>query len=116
MNEQCQHEAALETAAMLLAKKSSLQVWHIPDWVGDYHENTDEPDDFAIFSDFSAKLDAVKSRLTSQKDVKEKKQAKETTLQYFKYVSKEDLFDPEEYNPDNFPWYKTDDPNVDLPD
>ena len=113
MSEQEQHLAACEAASLLLSKKASLQVWHIPDWMGDCHENTDEADDFAPHSIFDSKIEQMMALLTSQKNVKEPKLTKEHILQFFKPVPKEDLYDPNEYNPENFPWYKTDDPNVD---
>lgn len=112
MDEQAQHEAALEVAAMLLAKRANLHVWHLPDWVGDYHENTDEADDVVAESEFGSKLEALRSFLATGKMNQQAKLSKEDLLGSFKPIPQEDLYDPEEYNPANFPWYRTDDPNV----
>lgn len=112
MSEQAQHEAALQAASTLLAKKSSLQVWHIPDWVGDYCEQSDEPDDFDMVSFFHSQARLLKKRLESPATFKEMEYSEDSVFELFEYVGKANQYDPEGYNPKNFPWYKTDDPNV----
>ena len=112
MDEQAQHEAALVAAAKVLGMKNTIHIWHIPDWVGDCNEQTDEADDYVMISFSASQNRLLSQRLEAPKGYREYEYTEKSIMEQFIYVGKEDLYDPDAYNPENFPWYKTDDPNV----
>ena len=103
---------ACQAAAKLLSEKADIQVWHIPDWMSDFNEQNDEADDFDLMSFFGSQSRLLHQMIDSPKTFKEYPYTEAVALESFEYVTKNDLFNPDEYNPDNFPWYTTDDPDV----
>lgn len=108
IGEERENELALKTAEDLLHKRPYVQAWHIPDWISDQNEHTEQPDDLQIISFFDEELEKLQKILSSSKTIEEPPMTKEEVLRPFKEVGAEDLFDPDEYNPENYPWYRAD--------
>lgn len=114
LSEDRENEIAFKAVAALLERKEDIQAWHVPDWITDQNEHTGEPDDLQLLSFFDKDLEKLQKLMSGGKSIDEKPLTKEDVLKPYQDATIEDLFDPDEYNPENHPWYNADDEDVDL--
>ena len=103
--EQLAHRKGLE----LLKNIARLQIWNIPNWIGFRQEHSQSPLDIVENkADFDCQLARLKEILQNPAGFE---QTKKTQQEFILQRAGENFYDPNDLNPENFPWFHHDDPN-----